>query len=929
MAIVNGTTSADTLQGTADADSITPLAGVDIVNALGGDDTINYTTANDAESIGGGEGNDVLNITEADVASNLQLKFYADHDVSDAGVFTAAATSGTSDAIKFNSLASTANQTAFTFQADGTVDITQDFSTSNNQLVIETTGVDKVIFTNGEVDLSNPNEQFLAATAGTVDVNEGWATGALEADADIVSLTNGAFQAARGDEAAAKITAVNGVAVTKDATGIALTGALANYTFDIAGTQTTVQFNAKANLDSEDTGVGVVQTVDVTLTASNGDTFVRKVKVTDAFDNAQADTVSGTAGDDVIDLGLLADHVKASAGNDTLLGGAGDDSLLGGSGNDRLDAGADGATLNGGTGDDVLIGGAGTDVAEYSGGIANGDKITATSIVTAADGTDTLTNAAANLVEGIRAKNLGQSIHGIEMQGRNGTDGAGLAANNVNDQTFATIATLANNDVIGGVTSSSVAGGGSSSIKLGDDLLQYSTTTSKFTTVTTTADIDDWNITGYAFEGTAIVAATKGSTIDTGAGKITFTSLDLEDNVQLTHEANNNASSADVKKDLVIEITNGTEKRHIVVELTLAGDNEKKTGTDAAELLSGGVGNDTFDGAAGNDTLDGGEGDDSLVGGTGDDNFQGGDGNDKITAGDGTDTGNGGDGNDTIDGGKGDDAFFAGTDDNGDDSLVGGEGNDTLGGGEGRDTIDGGVGSNLIFGGDDADVMTLSSGDDSLEGASVGWAGKGNDTVTGGSKDDTIGGGDGNDSITSGDGNDVIYGGKTGDETIDAGKGNDLVYASADRDTITAGDGDDTIFGGAGKDSITGGKGNDQLWGGADNDTIDGGEGDDWIDSAAGNDSLTGGSGKDTFTFKTGDGADTISDFKTADGDVLDLSGFNLTDQNILSYAQEQTVTGSTGIILNLGNNDSIFLASVTLSQIRDANIVWTDDAAS
>ncbi|MGV3550613.1 cadherin domain-containing protein [Rhizobium sp.] len=77
-----------------------------------------------------------------------------------------------------------------------------------------------------------------------------------------------------------------------------------------------------------------------------------------------------------------------------------------------------------------------------------------------------------------------------------------------------------------------------------------------------------------------------------------------------------------------------------------------------------------------------------------------------------------------------------------------------------------------------------------------------------------------------------------------------------------------TIF----DDGISGGKGKDVLRGGAGNDTIDGG---------AGFDKLYGGAGADTFVFEKGDTsnkrsqADTIYDFKTSQGDTIDLSGWD------------------------------------------------------
>jgi Ca2+-binding RTX toxin-like protein len=100
-----------------------------------------------------------------------------------------------------------------------------------------------------------------------------------------------------------------------------------------------------------------------------------------------------------------------------------------------------------------------------------------------------------------------------------------------------------------------------------------------------------------------------------------------------------------------------------------------RTGTEAADLLSGREGNDalagvggadTLFGGGGDDTLDGGDGDDLMRGAAGNDVLRGGDGNDVITADEGDDTVEGGAGNDVISllqdshqasGGAGDDFF--------------------------------------------------------------------------------------------------------------------------------------------------------------------------------------------------------------------------------------------------------------------------------
>jgi Ca2+-binding RTX toxin-like protein len=100
-----------------------------------------------------------------------------------------------------------------------------------------------------------------------------------------------------------------------------------------------------------------------------------------------------------------------------------------------------------------------------------------------------------------------------------------------------------------------------------------------------------------------------------------------------------------------------------------------------------------------------------------DDLLTGTSGNDTINAGDGNDVVNAGDGNDTITGG------------NGNDTLNGEAGNDTLTGGAGNDTIDGGTGvDTAIFSGNYASYTITRSGD----GSSLTVAGTdGTDTVSG------------------------------------------------------------------------------------------------------------------------------------------------------------------------------------------------------
>jgi hypothetical protein len=71
-------------------------------------------------------------------------------------------------------------------------------------------------------------------------------------------------------------------------------------------------------------------------------------------------------------------------------------------------------------------------------------------------------------------------------------------------------------------------------------------------------------------------------------------------------------------------------------------------GTNFADFLTGGSGNDTISGNAGNDSLSGGNGNDSLDGGIGEDTLLGGNGNDLLFGGAGSDELTGNDGSDTF-----------------------------------------------------------------------------------------------------------------------------------------------------------------------------------------------------------------------------------------------------------------------------------------
>ncbi|MGZ8346371.1 MAG: M10 family metallopeptidase C-terminal domain-containing protein [Allosphingosinicella sp.] len=114
---------------------------------------------------------------------------------------------------------------------------------------------------------------------------------------------------------------------------------------------------------------------------------------------------------------------------------------------------------------------------------------------------------------------------------------------------------------------------------------------------------------------------------------------------------------------------------------------EKLEGSQFADVLVSGNGNDTLSGLGGNDQLTGGNGDDTLQGGAGNDTLDGGNNNDNL---------DGGADNDTLNGG------------NHNDTLNGGSGNDTLNGGNHNDLLNGGTGNDILTGGNQNDIFAFS-----------------------------------------------------------------------------------------------------------------------------------------------------------------------------------------------------------------------------
>lgn len=119
---------------------------------------------------------------------------------------------------------------------------------------------------------------------------------------------------------------------------------------------------------------------------------------------------------------------------------------------------------------------------------------------------------------------------------------------------------------------------------------------------------------------------------------------------------------------------------------------------------------------------------------------------------------------------------------------------------------------------------------------------------------------------------------------------------------IDLGDSDDIYDGRLGTQSggVHGGAGADRLLAGTGNDLLDGGEGADLLSGGAGNDTLTGGGEGDIFY--TGSGADIITDFNSAAGDRIRVSG----------YSGWQTVQQQgADVLVTFGAGDSLLVRNI------------------
>jgi len=367
--------------------------------------------------------------------------------------------------------------------------------------------------------------------------------------------------------------------------------------------------------------------------------------------------------------------------------------------------------------------------------------------------------------------------------------------------------------------------------------------------------------------------------------------------------------------------------------LTLTGNSDlAATGNAADNRITGNSGNNLIRGAWGDDTLFGRDGEDTLVGGVGSDTLYGGDGFDEASFADANagfiidmlnplrNTGEaegdlfisiesfaGSAFDDQIYGSAQSDVLIANA---GDDRLIGRAGDDSLDGSNGLDMLWGGTGNDNLRGGAGDDYLSAGPGDNVLSG------GSGADQLVGGTGQDTA------DYAASSAGVTITLGNQSGDDwwprasaTGGDAEGDTLwsienLIGSAYGDNLTGDNTANVLIGGNGADMLNGGLGRDTLAGGHDDDV------------------LSGGYDQDTFVFRTGDGADTISDFDDgydywwgqSQGDTIQLSIEGV--ENISDVLEVAIQIGS-HTMLDFGNGDSLMLLNTQLSILSQDDFVF------
>ena len=272
------------------------------------------------------------------------------------------------------------------------------------------------------------------------------------------------------------------------------------------------------------------------------------------------------------------------------------------------------------------------------------------------------------------------------------------------------------------------------------------------------------------------------------------------------------------------------------------------------ENIIGSDGNDTITGTNRANDLDGGGGDDLLIGGGGVDNFYGGEGFDTVDL-------SGSNSKWRVDLGAGTAELTTAT---GNVHTSDFEGIESIIGPRNSMTLLGTSGNEVARGGDFSDIFYTRGGVDEFHG------GLGNDTISFGNYGEGL----------------MIRGSagfaRLGDGTeVTTFTGFENIFATSLDDDITGTAGNNTLVGRAGDDRIHGGSGDDKIQGDDGDDILTGGRGNDVINGGAGNDRAIFSGNQDQYDISTsGGGVTTVAWIGPGSGDGTDT----LTNVEVLSF---------------------------------------------
>lgn len=439
----------------------------------------------------------------------------------------------------------------------------------------------------------------------------------------------------------------------------------------------------------------------------------------------QADTINGGIENDRIYGNLFNDTLSGGAGHDVIDGGDGVDTIYGNSGNDILTGDDSDSLLDGGEGDDwlqngkVMDGGADNDyiTADVSYSItANGglgsDKFVIeadSSTISGGDGQDTFhVFGSANTIYGSSA-----------TQGTAESDSyfvTGLA-----NQVIAGTG----NDVIVSSNNGSINSGDANYIDSGEGAdIMYLSGLNRVKVAGNGGDIiynksgtvilEIDGVTSTAAVTLSVIPNTPDATLSFNSGSVRLAGYAYNpQNWLLQIDANNivpleqQASFTHSTSESVVIYAQNLELAAIT---TFTGSDTIYGGT-AANTISTGAGQDVVHAGGGDDTVNGGQGIDDLRGDDGDDTLNGDTADDLLFGGAGQDTLNGGEGDDTLIEGS---ALPGGTDVE-QDTLNGDAGRDTITSNGITDILNGGEGDDVINSQADGQILDGGAGDDLID----------------------------------------------------------------------------------------------------------------------------------------------------------------------------------------------------------------------